>query len=79
MRSCWVSKLDDDERQVVDFTTLHNVEGRENQQVSNFDPKSVNIINESGLYSLILTSRKPEVLSYKDPTTALKSHCRVGW
>ena len=71
MRSCWVSKLDDDE------TGISSIDTRSENGVE--QKRDLLIVNESGLYSLILTSRKPEVLSYKDPTTALKSHCRVGW
>ncbi len=65
-----LDRLDDDEKQVIDFSTLTNSKGRENQQVSNFSPKSVNIINESGLYALILTSRKPEAKKFKKWVTS---------
>ena len=65
-----VAKLDDDERQVVDFATVGNADSRENQALSNFDPKTINIINESGLYSLILTSRKPEAKKFKKWVTS---------
>lgn len=60
-----LSRLDDDETQVIDFATLNISEGRENQALSKFEPQSINIINESGLYSLILTSRKPEAKKFK--------------
>ena len=63
-----LSKLDDDECQVVDFSTLHNVEGVVNQQLN--PGQKINIINESGLYSLILTSRKPEAKKFKKWVTA---------
>jgi prophage antirepressor-like protein len=63
-----LSKLDDDECQVVDFSTLHNVEGVVNQQVN--PGQKINIINESGLYSLILTSRKPEAKKFKKWVTS---------
>lgn len=65
-----ISKLDDDERQVVDFSTVGNADGRQNQALSNFDPQTINIINESGLYSLILTSRKPEAKAFKKWVTS---------
>lgn len=65
-----VAKLDDDERQVVDFAAVGNTDSRENQRVSNFDPKVITIINESGLYSLILTSRKPEAKKFKKWVTS---------
>jgi prophage antirepressor-like protein/phage anti-repressor protein len=60
--------LDDDEKQVIDFTTLSLTEGRENQSLRRFDPKSVNIISESGLYTLILRCRdavKPSTVPYR--------------
>jgi prophage antirepressor-like protein len=41
-------RLDEDER------ALHTVKD------ANGRPQSMNIINESGLYSLVLTSRKPD-------------------
>ena len=63
-----LSKLDDDECQVVDFSTLHNVEGVTNQQLN--PGQKINIINESGLYSLILTSRKPEAKRFKKWVTS---------
>lgn len=63
-------RLDEDEKQVIDFATLNSIQGRENQTLSDFDPKTVNIINESGLYSLILTSRKPEAKQFKKWVTA---------
>lgn len=47
-----ISRLDDDEK---DITTVYTLGG--NQQI--------NIINESGLYSLILTSRKHEAKAFK--------------
>ncbi|MFT2094171.1 Bro-N domain-containing protein [Acidiphilium multivorum] len=54
-----ISRLDDDERD-----TLHSMKG----VVDNLFRKgaqSVSIINESGLYSLVLTSRKPEAKEFK--------------
>lgn len=49
------SRLDDDEKH-----TLSNVEGIAAAQVQTFT-----IINESGLYSLTLTSRKPQAKAFK--------------
>ncbi|MBU2788657.1 hypothetical protein HFQ13_10685 [Acidithiobacillus sp. VAN18-1] len=52
-------RLDDDEKsQVIDPATLNNIQGA---QINNL----LNIINEYGLYSLILTSRKPEAKAFK--------------
>ena len=65
-----MKRLDDDEFQAIDFSTLNSIEGRENQTLSNFDPKTINIINESGLYALILTSRKPEAKKFKKWVTS---------
>jgi prophage antirepressor-like protein len=45
-----VERLDDDEKRL---TSIQGI------------PNQVNIINESGLYSLILTSRKPEAKAFK--------------
>lgn len=47
-----VERLDDDEKGVSSIDTLGG-------------PQDVIIINESGLYSLILTSRKPEARAFK--------------
>lgn len=52
-----MSRLDDDEKDVVSTDTLGG-------------KQDVTIINESGLYSLILTSRKPEAKSFKKWVTS---------
>lgn len=52
-----VAKLDDDEKGVCSIDTLGG-------------PQQMNIINESGLYSLILTSRKPEAKRFKKWVTS---------
>jgi prophage antirepressor-like protein len=65
-----LDRLDDDERKIVDYSTLTISKGRKNQGLSDFDPKSVNIVNESGLYSLVLTSRKPQAKRFKKWVTA---------
>lgn len=54
------ARLDDDEKH-----TLDNVEGIADRRV-----QFLTIINESGLYSLILTSRKPEAKQFKKWVTA---------
>lgn len=54
------SRLDDDEK-----ATLINSEGR-----AGSGPQAFAIINESGLYSLILTSRKPAAKKFKKWVTA---------
>jgi prophage antirepressor-like protein len=56
-------RLDADEMQVIDFATLNSIQGVKNQQLN--PGQQINIINESGLYSLILTSRKPEAKAFK--------------
>jgi prophage antirepressor-like protein len=53
-------RLDDDEKH-----TLDNVEGIASAQV-----RQITIVNESGLYSLILTSRKPEAKRFKKWVTS---------
>ena len=55
-----MKRLDDDEKM-----TLDNTEGRAGNGAQEF-----NIINESGLYSLILTSRKAEAKRFKKWVTA---------
>ena len=52
-----INRLDDDER------TLITVEGASNGL-------QINAVNESGLYSLIMTSRKPEAKKFKKWVTA---------
>lgn len=47
-----LSRLDDDEKGVATTDTLGG-------------PQQVSVINEAGLYSLILTSRKPEAKAFK--------------
>lgn len=49
--------LDDDEKDVL---TMHTLGG----------PQKVTVINESGLYSLIMTSRKPEAKKFQKWVTA---------
>jgi len=63
-----LKRLDVDEMQLVDFSTLNSVEGARNQQLN--PGQQINIINESGLYSLILTSRKPEAKKFKKWVTS---------
>ena len=52
-----ISRLDDDEKDVVSTDTLGG-------------KQEMTIINESGLYSLILTSRKPEAKTFKKWVTS---------
>lgn len=49
-------RLDEDEKQ--------------NRQIDGFGPRGVTLINESGLYSAILGSRKPEAAKFKKWVTA---------
>lgn len=59
-------RLDDDEKQ--------------NRQIAGFGPRGVTVINESGLYSAILGSQKPEARRFKHWITAevLPSIRRTG-
>ncbi|MFP4044824.1 MAG: Bro-N domain-containing protein [Rhodosalinus sp.] len=58
-----VSRLDDDERDTIDLNTLNTAEGiRGNPNAT--------IISESGLYALVLTSRKPEARRFRKWVTA---------
>ena len=52
-----IKKLDDDEKMTLALTESHSG--------SRGGAQSINLINEPGLYSLILTSRKPEAKKFK--------------
>ena len=56
-------RLDDDEKMTLGTTEGHSG--------SRGGAQSLNIINESGLYSLILTSRKPEAKAFKKWVTSV--------
>ncbi len=64
-----INRLDDDERQVIDFSALYSNEGVINQQLNS--GQKISIINESGLYSLVLTSRKLEAKAFKKWITSV--------
>ena len=51
-----LTKLDSDEKMTLDLT-----EG----QTGRGGPKSLNIVNESGLYTLVMRSRKPEAKEFR--------------
>ena len=51
-----LTKLDSDEKMTIDLT-----EG----QTGRGGPKSLNIVNESGLYTLVMRSRKPEAKEFR--------------
>jgi prophage antirepressor-like protein len=57
-----VSRLDEDERITLEFPTVGNSDGREN--TGNLRTK-ITFVSEPGLYSLILTSNKPEAKAFK--------------
>jgi len=58
-----VSQLDDDEKQVIDLQALSKAYGNNIKDL-------VNVINESGLYTLILRSNKQEAKRFKKWVTA---------
>lgn len=58
-----LTRLDEDERKKVDFSDIATTDGVKNQQLN--ATQQVWVINESGLYSLVLTSRKPEAKVFK--------------
>ncbi len=60
-------RLDSDEKQAIDFVTLRNTEGKQNKDLAG---GKVTVINESGLYSLTFTSRKPAAKRFKKWVTA---------
>ena len=55
-----INALDDDEKMTLTNSYSHNGMG----------PQTYNIINESGLYSLVLRSRKPEAKKFKKWVTS---------
>ena len=57
-----LNRLDDDEKKTIEFSGIATTDRVINQQLNN--GQKINIINESGLYSLVLTSRKPEEKSF---------------
>jgi len=63
-----VAKLDEDERKSLKNNSVGNTDGLINQQLN--AEQEINLINESGLYSLILTSRKPEAKKFKKWVTS---------
>lgn len=63
-----VAKLDDDERKSLKNNSVGITDGLINQQLN--AEQEINLINESGLYSLILTSRKPEAKKFKKWVTS---------
>ena len=58
-----ISRLDDDERKLLKYNSLNISEFDQRQQLN--QNQDISVINESGLYSLILTSRKPEAKKFK--------------
>jgi len=56
-------RLDDDEFQVIDLQALYQTEGNKNKDL-------VNVINESGLYSVVLRSDKPLAKQFKKWVTS---------
>ena len=70
-----LSRLDDDETQLIDFSDFISSKGAKNNDLGN---SKTNVINESGLYSLILGSRKPEAKKFKRWVTGL-DHFTGAW
>jgi prophage antirepressor-like protein len=58
-----VSRLEDDERQVIDFGRVDSAEGVTNQRLN--AGQEINIVSEPGVYRLVFTSRKPEAKTFK--------------
>jgi len=65
-----LSRLDPDEKSTVGSTAVH----LESALTPGIGPQSYNIINESGLYSLVLGSRKAEAKAFKKWITNLIYH-----
>jgi prophage antirepressor-like protein len=64
-----LSRLDEDEKKLVNTATIVTSDSSKNQQLSLSNPM-IYIINESGLYSLVLTSRKPQAKVFKKWVTS---------
>jgi len=60
-----MSRIDSEDTQTIDYSIVAITYSRENQSLSAFDPKKIIVVNESGLYSLVLFSRKPEAKKFK--------------
>jgi prophage antirepressor-like protein len=60
-----VSGLDDDEKGVADADTLRSNVGSSDSGDIRIPNRGLGIINESGLYTLIFKSRKPEARAFK--------------
>lgn len=58
-----LKRLDDDERKSLKNNSIDSNEGVINQALN--ENQDVNLINEPGLYTLILSSRKPEAKTFK--------------
>ena len=65
-----VSKLDDDEKKNVDLNTVTNSYGISDAVSQGWIDNTVNIVNESGLYSLIFMSRKPNAKKFRKWVTS---------
>lgn len=55
--------LEDDEKMLVKFSSLSLIEGVTNQSLN--PGQVVNVINESGVYALVIQSRKPEAKKFR--------------
>lgn len=63
-----VSRLDDDERKLLKNNSVTNGDGVINQALN--ENQQINLINESGLYSLVFASRKPEAKMFRKWVTS---------
>lgn len=63
-----VSRLDDDERKLLKNNSVTNGGGVINQALN--ENQQINLINESGLYSLVFASRKPEAKIFRKWVTS---------
>lgn len=63
-----VSRLDDDERKLLKNNSVTNGYGVMNQVLN--ENQQINLVNESGLYSLVFASRKPEAKMFRKWVTS---------
>ena len=66
-----VKRLDDDEKKLADRETLQSINNTGSSDLSFSTNPLVWLINESGLYSLVLTSRKPQAKRFKKWLTSI--------
>lgn len=60
-----LSRLDDDEKKIVDLNSVANADGSSDATSGGWIKNEVNVVNEPGMYRLIFSSRKPEAKEFQ--------------